>query len=86
MSTYVVQLSEASSYDQQAPQSGLDPRYPEALPLPRAWDQAQPPAQPGTSSSQESRPWWEVSTCEQLRPSNCLCSALPVGVGQGGSM
>ena len=57
-----MQLSETGIYDQQAAQPGLDPRYPESLPLPRAWDQAQSQTQSEASSSQGGRPWWEVST------------------------
>lgn len=53
------ELSETGIYDQQAAQHGLDPRYPEALPLPRAWDQAQSQTQSEASSSQGARPWWE---------------------------
>ncbi|KAL0028025.1 hypothetical protein WJX77_001266 [Trebouxia sp. C0004] len=55
------ELSETGSYDQQAAQPGSDPRYPEALPLPRAWDPSQPQTQTQSeaSSSQGPRPWWE---------------------------
>lgn len=58
------QMSEATNYGQPPVENGLDPRYPEALPLPRTWDPAQN-APEVSSTSQGPRPWWEVSTRAQ---------------------
>ena len=56
------QLSEAGEFDTEARQPGLDPRYPEALPLPHTRNEPQLQAQqePQVSSSQGPLPWWKV--------------------------